>query len=78
MHYDLKEIAKNEVTFLYYRKGVLYYKTDVYGIQFGVPVEDIGDATFNVKEKGIMMLRWIKAAIKERDAELAQIGAAHG
>lgn len=56
---DLKEHIKGEVTFEYYRKGVLYYRTES-GLTFPVPIEDTGDASFKVKDKAILFMRYIR------------------
>ena len=56
---DIKELIKGTVRFQFYRAGNLYYKTES-GFTFTVPVEDVGEATFNAEEKGILMMRYIR------------------
>lgn len=53
-------------TFQSYRKGHLHYKTDDTGFRFNVPIEDIGDATFNRTEKSSLMMRYIRKAVAFR------------
>lgn len=55
----LKDMVKGTVTFDYYREGNLYYKTEN-GVLFPVPLDDVGTATFNHKEKGILLMRWMR------------------
>jgi len=66
---NVKDCIKGNVTFLYYRAGNLWYVTEN-SFCFPVPIEDVGDATFNKEEKGIMLMRWIRKhlAIIEQDA----------
>ncbi len=70
---DLKTLVKdNAVHFARYRKGHLYYtighwvtseRFDTY--EFPVPIEDVGDATFNQHEKAILFMRYIRKAQEE-------------
>lgn len=59
----------NMTTFRRYRKGYLYYAVEhldthlIY--EFPVPLENIGDATFNAVEKASMLMRYIRTAIDE-------------
>ena len=69
-HMNIKDIVKgNNVTFLRYRQGVLYYCVSVPGVlhehMFPVPVADVGDATLEAQEKAIMFMRYIRKAIEE-------------
>ena len=59
MKIDIKSAVKHDVIFNYYREGVLYYNTHD-NIMFAVPVEDIGNATLNSSEKGLMMMRYMR------------------
>lgn len=45
--------------FRYYRDGALWYVTET-GDLFPVPVEDIGNATFNCVEKAIHLMRYMR------------------
>lgn len=55
---EVKRAVKGMVTFQYYRDGELWYSTE-YGELFPVPISDIGTATFNASDKGIMFMRYI-------------------
>lgn len=64
----LKEIVKdNEVYFSHYRASHLYYKVNVNGkvYMFTVPIEDIGDATFEAKDKAMLFMRYIRKALED-------------
>jgi hypothetical protein len=62
----LKEmVAKDKnVSFMYYRSGNLWYTTDD-NFLFPVPISDIGDATFNHKDKAILFMRYIRKYMAE-------------
>lgn len=65
----LKHLVKdNTVKFEFYRAGHLYYNIEHNGetYQFPVPVEDVGDATFNKTDKAILFMRYIRKAIEQR------------
>ncbi len=74
-NYNIKDLVKdNRVEFSYIRHNVLYYNlitingdmNDVFRqklYQFQVPVEDLGDATFLVRDKAITFMRWIRQAV---------------
>lgn len=70
MSYNIKEMVKNKIAnFQFYRKGELWYKTEC-GFLFPVPIEDIGDATFNSQEKAMLLMRYIRkwiAACNEQE-----------
>lgn len=57
---DIKRAVMDNrvVTFAYYRDGSLWYKTEFDEI-FAVPIDDIGNATFNKREKGILLMRYM-------------------
>ncbi|MFK5882812.1 MAG: hypothetical protein QM489_00530 [Candidatus Izemoplasma sp.] len=62
--YNILEMVKNKtVKFTYYRKNHLYYVTEC-GFEFPVPMDDIGDATFNAVEKATLLMRYIRKHIK--------------
>ncbi len=58
---DIKRaVSENRrVSFDFYRAGLLYYTTEFNEI-FSVPVDDVGDATFNSNEKAIMLMRYMR------------------
>lgn len=64
--YDIKDMVKDnkKVCFSYYRKGYLYYRTEC-DFEFPVPINDTGDASFLVKDKALLFMRYIKAHIKQ-------------
>lgn len=65
------------MTFTHFRRNQLWYITEC-GFQFAVPVEDVGDATFNVEERAMLMMRYIRKQIEDNRAALAEINAAAG
>jgi hypothetical protein len=67
---NIKDIVKgNQVRFLRYRQGVMYYCVAVPGVpnefMFPVPLADAGDATLEAQEKAILFMRYIRKAIEE-------------
>ena len=56
---DIKTCVKSPVHFSYYREKTLYYRT-VNGDIFSVPIDDLGTATVNVQEKGILLMRYMR------------------
>ncbi len=56
----LKEHIKGACYFEYYKDGNLWYITEHTRLLFPVPIEDIGNAIFNEKEKGLLMMRYIR------------------
>lgn len=79
MIYDIKSMVKDgkKATFQFYRKGELWYTTEC-GFLFSVPVDDIGDGTFNREEKAMLMMRYIRKQIQANTEALAEIGAVTG
>lgn len=58
MKIDVKRAVKDYVHFVYYRDSQLWYR-EIGGAVFPVPVEDIGDATFNASDKGLLFMRYM-------------------
>jgi hypothetical protein len=56
---DVSRAVKLPAKFKYYREGVLYYETGL-GDVFGVPLDDLGKATVNAEEKGILLMRYMR------------------
>jgi hypothetical protein len=56
---DIKDCIRGDVTFLYYRKGELYYRCEN-GFTFTVPVSDTGDASFAASDRAMLFMRWIR------------------
>ena len=66
---SLKEVVKdNKVYFSHYRANVLYYKVDVkeQTYMFTVPIEDVGDATFEANDKAMLFMRYIRKSLAEK------------
>ena len=55
----MKEHIKGYSEFVYYRDSQLWYKTES-NLIFPIPIEDIGNATFNKTEKSLLMMRYIR------------------
>jgi hypothetical protein len=62
---NIKEMVSNnkQVTFEFYRKGELWYKTEC-GFLFPVPISDTGDGTFLNEDKAMMYMRYIRKQIE--------------
>jgi len=68
----IKDIVKNQnAHFVFYRDQCLYYETDN-GFQFPVPITDAGSATFNVDEKAILLMRYIRKHLAKTAAAKQQ------
>lgn len=67
---NVKEHVSNgkKVTFLFYRSGTLYYKTEK-GLIFEVPTSDCGDAVFNSSDKAMLYMRWIRKQLEANEKE---------
>jgi hypothetical protein len=63
---NIKDMIKNNkrVTFIKYKKGNLYYKTEC-GFEFPVPISDTGDGSFLKEDKAMTFMRWIRKQINE-------------
>ena len=61
MKIDIKRAVseKRKVIFAYYRDNSLWYVTEFNEI-FSVPIDDIGNATFNRNEKAILLMRYMR------------------
>lgn len=59
MNTNIKDNVQGNVKFQYYRDGSLWYVTQT-GLVFPVPIDDIGNATFNDEEKALLMMRYIR------------------
>jgi hypothetical protein len=60
-----KQKPKARLRFI--RKGVAYYYADLEEerVNFEVPVDDMGDADFNVEMEGKLLIRWISDSSKQ-------------
>jgi len=66
MDMSIKNIVKDRmVHFVYYRQKTLYYKVDLDGewYMFPVPIDDLMEASCNVTERAITLMRYIRKAI---------------
>lgn len=61
--FKLSEYVKGDVSFMYYQKNELWYKTEN-GFEFPVPIDDTGDAQFNPSDKGLFFMRWIRKHVE--------------
>jgi hypothetical protein len=61
----VKECVNNnqQVEFVRYKANELWYKCEN-GLEFPVPVSDIGDATFLAKDKALLFMRYIRKQIE--------------
>lgn len=66
---NLKDHIKGFADFQYYRAGELWYKSEA-GLTFPVPIADVYDGTFNTREKGMLMMRYIRKYIDSLQAEM--------
>lgn len=66
MKIDIKRavIENRKVTFAYYRDGSLWYLTE-FDELFPIPIDDIGNATFNKEEKALLLMRYMRMWNKE-------------
>ena len=79
MIYDIKAMVKDgaKVNFLYYRKGELWYETEINQFKFPVPIEDTGDGTFLVQDTAMMYMRYIRKHIQNINEEHERMAADH-
>lgn len=61
----IRELVEDnkKARFVYFRDGALHYETED-GFVFPVPVDDAGSATFNVEEKAMLLMRYIRKYLK--------------
>jgi hypothetical protein len=57
----IKDMVKDQqqVTFLYYKDGELWYKTEC-EFEFPVPISDVGTATMLATDKAMLFMRYIR------------------
>lgn len=60
---DIKDYIKGQVEFQYYKDSTLWYLTSN-NYLFPVPISDIGNATFNNRDKGILFMRYIRKQLE--------------
>ena len=63
---DIKRaVSENrQVSFMYFCENTLWYQTE-FGETFGVPVEDVGNATFLNKDKALLFMRYMRVRNEE-------------
>lgn len=69
MDLKIKDIVKNnKATFLYYRHQMMYYTVVVDGNEFcfPIPLDDVADATLNLTEKAMLLMRYIRKALEDK------------
>lgn len=53
-----------------FRAGVFYYwvehQTSGEQYQFQVPIEEVGNATLNARDKSVMFMRWIRKGLEDK------------
>ena len=61
---NIKDMVKDKsVVFQYYKDGQLFYSTEC-GFVFPVPIDDVGTATLNAKDKALLFMRYIRKHLK--------------
>jgi hypothetical protein len=73
MQYDIKEMVKGDkkVRFTHFRRNELWYVTDC-GFAFAVPASDVGDATFNMEERAMLLMRYIRKQLAANKAGMEE------
>lgn len=70
MQYNLKElVAGNQVRFVFFRDGELWYEVVGTDFQFPISGDDLKGATFKAEDKAILFMRWIRRYIKMLELE---------
>lgn len=72
-NYTLKELVKEDVEFMFYRKQELYYRTRHTGFVFIVPISDTGDAEFKSVDRGVFFMRWIRLQLASNNVEREEV-----
>jgi hypothetical protein len=67
--FNIKDHISGNVTFLYYRKGELWYESDS-GLKFPVPISDTGDGQFNSSDRAMIFMRYIRKHLENLKNEL--------
>jgi hypothetical protein len=61
---NIKDMVKDKsVVFQYYKDGQLFYSTEC-GFVFPVPIDDVGNATLNARDKALLFMRYIRKHLK--------------
>jgi len=67
--HKLIDLVRNDAEFLFITDGKAYYQIIVEDTvyEFPIPINDIGNGTLNVEEKGILLMRWIRKAMESQE-----------
>jgi len=68
----LVDLIKDNVEFVRYQSGELWYRCANHDFEFPVPVSDTGEGVFLPEDKGVFFTRWIRpqlAIIEQGRAE---------
>lgn len=59
-------VKDNVCTFSFYRAGFMYYTVpfENKNYRFSIPMDDVGNGTFDKEMKAITLMRWIKKALE--------------
>jgi hypothetical protein len=68
---SIKDYLTGKVSFQFYRKGELFYKTDK-GFEFRVPVEDTGDGVFLAEDRAMMFMRYIRKELASQEIKVIE------
>ena len=62
---DIKSMVTGDkkVTFEFYRDQQLWYKTEC-GFEFPIPLDDVGNSTYEKEMKALICMRYIRKWIK--------------
>lgn len=62
---ELLDLVKDQrVRFVHYRAGYLQYEIIGKNFKFGVPINDVGDATFKAEDGALLFMRWIRPQLE--------------
>lgn len=62
---NVKDLVQGTTArFKFYRDGQLWYDIEGTDFTFPVPISDIGNATFNYHEKGMLMMRYVRKQLE--------------
>lgn len=70
---ELKLLIKGACSFEYYQAGNLYYRTENGDLLFPVPVQDFGSSKLEAREKGIILMRFIKRQLNANKSDSDQL-----
>jgi hypothetical protein len=65
---DLKDHVKGDVEFVRYVGGNLIYEVINTGLEFPVPVSDVGNATFLCRDRAMLFMRYIRKHLELKNS----------